>query len=171
MNATNQETGPEDLDVLDHGPTLLDSLVGDLGVRELDEDHCSSAGSESCWGETESIGDDEDVEWGALATLSPPETDPQILERWGCAQRLPWANVSKRRISVSNFGVTCNSFREFHTLDWLPHVCALPERHVLKYVLAQAGFSFVFFCILISRDSACRAEDGLLWKHPMGGSS
>ena len=21
----------------------------------------------------------------ALATLSPPETDPQILERWGCA--------------------------------------------------------------------------------------
>ena len=53
MNATNQETGPED-------------LVEDLGVRELDEDQCSSAGSESCWGETESIGDDEDVEWGTL---------------------------------------------------------------------------------------------------------
>ena len=65
---TNQEAGPEDLDVHDHGsidPTLLDSLV-DLGVRELDEDQCSSAGSESCWGETESIGDDEVVEWGTL---------------------------------------------------------------------------------------------------------
>ena len=48
---TNQEAGPEDFDVHDHGsidPTLLDSLVEDLGV----------AGSESCWGETESIGDE-----------------------------------------------------------------------------------------------------------------
>ena len=64
---TNQEASPEDLDVHDHGsidPTLLDSLVEDLGVRELDEDQCSSAGSESCWGETESIG--EVVEWGTL---------------------------------------------------------------------------------------------------------
>ena len=25
----------------------------------------------------------------ALATLSPPETDPQILERWGYAQEVP----------------------------------------------------------------------------------
>ena len=25
----------------------------------------------------------------ALATLSPPETDPQILERWGCADEVP----------------------------------------------------------------------------------
>ena len=24
----------------------------------------------------------------ALATLSPPETDPQILERWGCADKV-----------------------------------------------------------------------------------
>ena len=75
MNATNQEAGPEDFDVLDHGsvdPTLLDSLVEDLCVRELDnEDQCSSAaGSESCWGETESIGDDEAVEWGALPLSS-----------------------------------------------------------------------------------------------------
>ena len=69
MNATNQEACPEDFDVLDHGsiaPILLDSLVEDLGVRKLDEDQCSSAGSESCWGETDSIGDDEDVEWGTL---------------------------------------------------------------------------------------------------------
>ena len=36
-----------------------------------------------------------------LATLSPPGTDPQILERWGYADE-----------------VTCNSFREFHTLGW-----------------------------------------------------
>ena len=74
MNATNQEAGPEDIDVLDHGsvdPTLLDSLAEDLVVREVDnEDQCSSAGSESCWGETESVGDEEVVEWGVLALPS-----------------------------------------------------------------------------------------------------
>ena len=70
-------------------PTLLDSLAEDLGICEPDDevstrihegghhvqfpgcadrevDECSSAGSESCWGETEDIGDDEVVEWGAL---------------------------------------------------------------------------------------------------------
>ena len=50
----------------------------------------------------------------ALATLSPPETDPQILERWGCADEV--SNF------ILNFSVTCNSFREFHTLDWFLHV-------------------------------------------------
>ena len=49
-----------------------------------------------------------------------------------------WANISERRILVSNFGMTFNSLCEFHTLDWLQHVCALPENrlrrlHVLKY--------------------------------------
>ena len=49
-----------------------------------------------------------------------------------------WANVSERKILVSNFSVTRNSLCEFHTLDWFRHVCALPEnrlrrRHVLKY--------------------------------------
>ena len=58
----------------------------------------------------------------ALATLSPPETDPQILERWGCADGFTWAKISERRILVSNVCVTCNSFREFHTLDWFLHV-------------------------------------------------
>ena len=42
----------------------------------------------------------------ALATLSPPEIDPQILERWGYAH--------ERRILVSNFGMTCNSLCELH---------------------------------------------------------
>ena len=28
---------------------------------------------------------------------------------------------------VSNFSVTRNSLREFYTLDWFPHVCALCE--------------------------------------------
>ena len=41
--------------------------------------------------------------------------------------RFTWANISERRILVSNFGVTRNSLCEFHTLDWLRHVCALPE--------------------------------------------
>ena len=75
----------------------------------------------------------------ALATLSPPETDPQILERWGYAHEVPLGkNISERTILVTNFSVTRNSLCEFHTLDWLPHVSALPEnilrrRHVLKY--------------------------------------
>ena len=52
--------------------------------------------------------------------------------------RFTWANISERRILVSNFGMTCNSLCEFYTLDGLQHVGALPEkrlrrRHVLKY--------------------------------------
>ena len=59
-------------------------------------------------------------------------------ERWGYADEVHLGKKSKRRILVSNFGMTCNSLCEFHTLDWLRHVGALPEnrlrrRHVLKY--------------------------------------
>ena len=66
----------------------------------------------------------------ALATLSPLEIDPQILERWGYAD--------ERGILVSNFSMTRNSLLELYTLDRLRHVGALPEnrlrrRHVLKY--------------------------------------
>ena len=58
-----------------------------------------------------------------LATLSPSETDPQILERWGCADEVHLGKKkSERRIWVSNHSVTCNSYREFHTLDWFLHV-------------------------------------------------
>ena len=52
-----------------------------------------------------------------------------ILKFWSVGatlMRLTWANQSGRRILVSNFSVTCNSFREFHTLDWFLHVWALP---------------------------------------------
>ena len=73
-------------------PTLLDSLAEDLsrvdhdnerelipgdavssiGVQsrscaEREADECSSAQSESCWGEMEDIGDDEVAEWGTLS--------------------------------------------------------------------------------------------------------
>ena len=54
----------------------------------------------------------------ALATLSPPETDPQILERWGCAEEVHQGKYIREK----DFSVTCNSFREFHTLDWFLHV-------------------------------------------------
>ena len=54
----------------------------------------------------------------ALATLCPPVTDPQILERWGCADEVQLGQIYERRIVVSNSCVTCNSLREFHTLDW-----------------------------------------------------
>ena len=64
-----------------------------------------------------------------------------ILKFWSVGatlMRVTWANISERRIFVSNFSVTRNSLREFHTLDWFPQVCALPEKrlrrlHVLKY--------------------------------------
>ena len=65
----------------------------------------------------------------------------QILKFWsvGAAlMRFTWTNVTERRILVSNFGVTCNSLCELHTLVRLRHVSALPEnrlrrRHALKY--------------------------------------
>ena len=37
----------------------------------------------------------------ALATLSPPETDPQILERWGCADEVHLGKY----IGANDFGV------------------------------------------------------------------
>ena len=60
----------------------------------------------------------------ALATLSPLETDPQILERWFYADE---DHLGKLLQAMdfgleSNFSVTYNSFREFHTLDWFLHV-------------------------------------------------
>ena len=36
----------------------------------------------------------------ALATLSPPETDPQILERWGCADEVHLG----KKIRAKDFG-------------------------------------------------------------------
>ena len=64
-----------------------------------------------------------------------------ILKFWSVGatlMRLTWAKKSERRILVSNSSATRNSLRELHTLDWLPHVCALSKnrlrrRHVLKY--------------------------------------
>ena len=51
--------------------------------------------------------------------------------------KFTWANISERKILVSNFGMTCNSFREFYTSDWFLHVWALRQDrlrrlHVLK---------------------------------------
>ena len=37
----------------------------------------------------------------ALATLSPPETDPQILERWGCADEVHLG----KSIQAKDFGL------------------------------------------------------------------
>ena len=63
-----------------------------------------------------------------------------ILKFWSVGatlMRCTWAEISERRILVRNFSVTCNSFREFHTLDWFLHVWALPKdrlrrHHVVK---------------------------------------
>ena len=64
-----------------------------------------------------------------------------ILKFWSVGatlMRFTWTNVTERGVLVSNFGMTCNSLCEYHTLDWFPHVCALQEnrlrrRHVLKH--------------------------------------
>ena len=59
----------------------------------------------------------------ALVIPSPPETDPQILERWGCADEVHLGgSYPSDGFFVPNFSVTRNSFREFHTLDWFLHV-------------------------------------------------
>ena len=50
--------------------------VGRFGVqspRGADVDECSSASSESCWGEMEDVGD-EVVEWGVVP--HPPQAGP-----------------------------------------------------------------------------------------------
>ena len=73
----------------------------------------------------------------ALATLSLPETDPQILEYWSHADEVHLGKYIRAKDSVSDISVTRNILREFYTLDWPLHVCALPENglrrvHVLK---------------------------------------
>ena len=63
---------------------------------------------------------------------------PKFWSLGATLMRFVMANIDKRRILVSNFGVTYNSLFEFHTLDWLRRVGALPEKrlqqlHVLKH--------------------------------------
>ena len=50
-----------------------------------------------------------------IATLSPLEPDPQILERWGCADEDPWAYFVERWILVSDFGIAQYGFSESDT--------------------------------------------------------
>ena len=51
--------------------------------REVDD--CSSADSESCWGEMEDIRDDEDPEWGVL----PPPPDSNMFASLADAEIVP----------------------------------------------------------------------------------
>ena len=44
----------------------------------------------------------------ALATLSLPDTGPQILERWSYADEVHLGKSFQKRILVSNFSVTYN---------------------------------------------------------------
>ena len=54
----------------------------------------------------------------ALATLSLLVTDPQnFRESWGYAHEVQLDKCNRARILVSNFGMTCNSLCELHTLD------------------------------------------------------
>ena len=73
----------------------------------------------------------------ALATLSPPETDPQILERCGYAHEVHLGKKIRAKDFVLEFECDAQSLREFYALDWFLHVRALPENrlrrlHVLK---------------------------------------
>ena len=86
-------------------------------------------------------------------SVSSCEGSSKIWSAGATLMRFTWANISERRILVSNFGVTCNSLCEFHTLDRLRHVGALPEkilrrRHVLKCATQLPcirKLTFVFF--------------------------
>ena len=49
----------------------------------------------------------------ALATLSPPETDPQLLDRWGYADEVHLGNHSERRILASIFSWRATTFVNF----------------------------------------------------------
>ena len=74
----------------------------------------------------------------ALATLSLLVNDPQISERWACAREVHLDKCNRVKDFGLEFGMTCNSLCELHTLDRVRHVSALPEnrlrrRHVLKY--------------------------------------
>ena len=74
----------------------------------------------------------------APATLSLPETDPQILEHWCYAHEVHLGKSVRAKDLVSNFSVTRNSLCECHTLDWFRHVIALPKSrlrrlHILEY--------------------------------------
>ena len=52
----------------------------------------------------------------ALATLSPPETDPQILERWGNADEVQLG----KSFQAKDFGLEC--LRDVQQLSWFSHV-------------------------------------------------
>ena len=62
--------------------------VGRLGVqspRGADADECSSASSESCWGEMEDVGD-EVVEWGVVR--HPPQAGPDSVVNANLTQKV-----------------------------------------------------------------------------------
>ena len=76
----------------------------------------------------------------ALAIPSLPETGPQILERWGCADENPWENFIERWILVSDFEFAQYGFGESNRSGSSPHGWALPwnrwifrRLHILFY--------------------------------------
>ena len=52
-----------------------------------------------------------------LAILFFAETDPQMLERWGCADEIHLGKYIRAKDFGLEFGVTCNSLREIHRLE------------------------------------------------------
>ena len=52
----------------------------------------------------------------ALAILSPPQTDPQILERWGCADEVHLG----KSFRAKDFGLECQ--RDETRLLWIEHI-------------------------------------------------
>ena len=68
----------------------------------------------------------------ALATLSPPVTDPHFLERWGYAGEVHLGKSFRAKdfgleFWVSNVSVTYNGFCESNTSDWFQYVKTLPQ--------------------------------------------
>ena len=76
----------------------------------------------------------------ALATLSPLETDPQTLERWGYADEVHLGKCIRARDFGLEFQCDVQNFSEFYTLDWSLHVCALLKRLHALYYTTQLSF-------------------------------
>ena len=83
------------------------------GCADREVDECSSAGSESCWGETEDIGDDEVVEWGALplhSSIAQAVPAPHVVDCDRVAHRAEHQGSQGRLVAASSPPSSQNRF-------------------------------------------------------------
>ena len=124
------------------------------GLSRIKADWPKSNWPKSNWPNSNRPNSDKPV---SLSRIGLNRAPPKFLGVGATLMRFTWANISEqRRIFVSNFGMTCNSLCEFHMLDRLRHVSALPEnglrrRHVLKYATQLSCIRRLTFKRLLSQ--------------------